>query len=65
MKHEACGRVGLFVDMDPDGGFFTDSGRWYEIALSGQSVADNCKVGRIVAGGAGSAGEKFPTIISR
>ena len=51
--------------MDPDGGFFTDSGRWYEIALSGQSVADNCKVGRILAGGAGSAGEKFPTIISR
>lgn len=51
-------KVALFVNSNPSGGFYTDSGRWSDIALKGKYVADSCKVGLAVAGGAGSTGNE-------
>ena len=56
---EGCS-VALFVNTNPNGGFFTDSGRWPEIAQRGRHVADTCLVYQGIGGGGASAGKEAP-----
>lgn len=53
--------VALFVNINPDGGFFTDHGWWPDIANRGKYVADTCLVDDGVGGGAGYAGKEKET----
>ena len=58
MGVEGC-VVALFVNSNPDGGFFTDHWKWPEIANRGMYVARTCLVDDVVGGGgAGLAGKE-------
>lgn len=50
-------RIALFVNSMPDGGFFTDSGWWSEVARRAKYVADTCLVDQYIGGGAAHAGK--------
>ena len=52
---EGC-NVALFVNINPNGGFFTDSGSWGGIARRGKDVAKSCLLYRRDGGGAAYAG---------
>ncbi len=49
--------VALFVNINPNGGFYTDHDWWSEIARRGKFVADTCLMGHNIGGGAGVAGK--------
>ena len=50
--------IALFVDSNPDGTFFTDTGWWPNIAQRGKYVVDTCLVARRVGGGSTNAGKE-------
>ena len=48
--------VALLVNVNPNGGFFTDSGRWHNIAQRGKFVANTCLFDHKIGGGVANAG---------
>ena len=48
--------VALVVNVNPNGGFFTDSGRWPVIANRGKFVADTCLSDHKIGGGIANTG---------
>ena len=50
--------VALFVNINPSGGFFTDNGRWLQIAQRGKYLADTCLLDQNIGGGGAHAGKE-------
>ena len=48
--------VALVVNLNPNGGFSEDTGRWHNIAQRGKFVVDSCLSDQMIGGGIAKAG---------